>query len=183
MRRTATTRKPRPRKRAARRARVALPAGRSIVLALGLMLAFALPAAAAPKDLRISSTSCGSVAVVAEGMPASSDLLLLARDLASGKVVNTSGKPMAVKSDSNGMVTSVVHANLRSVRTVNVSIWTKQGETLTMQAKDTAATNCGALPMTGSDHVGWELAFAVGLLLAGGTVLWLGRRESAKATA
>jgi LPXTG-motif cell wall-anchored protein len=153
-----------------------------IVLALGVVLTFALPAAAAPRDLRVSSTSCGSVAVVAEGMPASSDLLLLVRDLADGKVLNTSGKPMAVKSDASGMVSSVVHANLRSVRTVDVSIWTKQGETLTMQAKDTAAANCGSLPMTGSDGIGWELAFAVGLLLVGGTALWLGRRESARAT-
>ncbi|HEV8162870.1 MAG TPA: LPXTG cell wall anchor domain-containing protein [Actinomycetota bacterium] len=153
-----------------------------IVLALAVVLTFALPAAAAPKDLRVSSTSCGSVAVVAEGMPASSQLLLLVRDLADGKVLNTSGKPMAVKSDASGMVSSVVHANLRSVRTVDVSIWTKQGETLTMQAKDTAAANCGSLPMTGSDGTGWELAFAVGLLLVGGTALWLGRRESARAT-
>jgi hypothetical protein len=152
------------------------------MLAVGLILTFALPAAAAPKDLRVSSTSCGSVAVVAEGMPASSDLLLLARDLADGKVLNTSGKPMGVKSDASGMVSSVVHANLRSVRTVDVSIWTKKGETLTMQAKDTAAANCGALPMTGSDGIGWKLAFAVGLLLVGGTALLLGRRESAKAT-
>jgi hypothetical protein len=153
-----------------------------IVLALGVVLTFALPAAAAPKDLRITSTSCGSVAVVAEGMPASSQLLLLVRDLADGKVLNTSGKPMAVKSDASGMVSSVVHANLRSVRTVDVSIWTKQGETLTMQAKDTAAAHCGSLPMTGSDGIGWELAFAVGLLLVGGAARWLGRRESAKAT-
>jgi LPXTG-motif cell wall-anchored protein len=152
------------------------------ILAVGLVLMFALPAAGAPKDLRVSSTSCGSVAVVAEGMPASSDLLLLARDLADGKVLNTSGKPMAVKSDASGMVSSVVHANLRSVRTVDVSIWTKKGETLTMQAKDTAAANCGSLPMTGSDGIGWELAFAVGLLLVGGTALWLGRRESARVT-
>jgi hypothetical protein len=152
------------------------------ILAVGLVLMFALPAAGAPKDLRVSSTSCGSVAVVAEGMPASSDLLLLARDLADGKVLNTSGKPMAVKSDASGMVSSVVHANLRSVRTVDVSIWTKKGETLTMQAKDTAAANCGSLPMTGSDGIGWKLAFAVGLLLVGGTALWLGRRESANAT-
>jgi len=183
MRRTATTMKPIPRKRVARRTGVVLPAGRSIlVLAVGLLLTFAMPAAAAPKDLRVSNTSCGSVAVVAEGMPASSQLLLLARDLSNGKVLNTSGKPMSVKSDTGGMVSSVVHANLRSVRTVDVSIWTKKGETLTMQAKDTAATNCGSLPMTGSDSIGWELAFAVGLLLAGGTALWLGRRESAKAT-
>jgi hypothetical protein len=182
MRRTATTMKPKPPKRVARWTGVALPAGRSMVLAIGLVLTFALPAAAAPKDLRVSSTTCGSVAVVAEGMPASSELLLLARDLANGKVLNTSGKPMAVKSDSGGMVSSVVHANLRSVRTVDVSIWTKKGETLTMQAKDTATANCGSLPMTGSDGIGWKLAFAVGLLLAGGTALWLGRREPAKAT-
>ena len=97
MRRTATTMKPIPRKRGARRTGVVLPAGRSIlVLAVGLLLTFALPAAAAPKDLRVSNTSCGSVAVVAEGMPASSQLLLLARDLSNGKVLNTSGKPMSV---------------------------------------------------------------------------------------
>jgi hypothetical protein len=153
------------------------------VLAVGLVLGLALPAAAAaPRDLRVSSTNCGGVAVVAEGMPASSDLLLLARDLASGKVLNTTGKPMAVRSNSGGNVSSYVRANLRRVRTVDVSIWTKKGETLTMQAKDTAAANCGSLPLTGAGTVGWELALAVGLLLTGATVLWLGRRAPARST-
>jgi hypothetical protein len=151
------------------------------VLAVGLVLGLALPAAAAaPKDLQVSSTNCGGVAVVAEGMPASSDLLLLARDLASGKVLNTSGKPMGVRSDASGTVSSFMHANLRNVRTVDVSIWTKKGETLTMQAKDTATANCGSLPLTGTDTFGWELALAVALLLVGGTAVWLGRRVPVK---
>jgi len=65
---------------------------------------------------------------------------------------------------------------------VDVSIWTKKGETLTMQAKDTAAANCGSLPLTGAGTVGWELALAVALLLTGATALWLGRRAPARST-
>src|SRR6266498_5282265 len=71
-------------------------------LAVGLVLGLALPAtAAAPKDLRVSSTNCGGVGVVAEGMPASSQLLLLARNLTDGKVLNMGGKPTAVNSNSS----------------------------------------------------------------------------------
>jgi LPXTG-motif cell wall-anchored protein len=147
------------------------------VLALATALALALPAAAAaPKDLRVSSTACGGVGVVAEGMPASSQLLLLARNLTDGKVLNVGGKPTPVRSDAKGMVQSFLKANLHSVRTVDVSIWTKKGETLTMQAKDTATANCGPLPMTGSPHASWQLLFAAVLLLAGGAALWSSRR-------
>jgi hypothetical protein len=151
------------------------------VLAVGLLvLGVALPAAAAaPRDLRVSSTNCGGVAVVAEGMPASSQLLLLARDLSNGKVLNTGGKPTGVRSDSGGMVRSYLRANLNRVRTVDVSIWTKRGETLTMQAKDTAAANCGKLPMTGPAAAGWQLLLAAVLLFTGGTALFLGRRAAA----
>jgi LPXTG-motif cell wall-anchored protein len=153
------------------------------VLALGMALGLALPAAAAaPKDLRVSSTACGGVGVVAEGMPASSQLLLLARNLTDGKVLNMGGKPTPVKSNSQGMVQSYLRANLHSVRTVDVSIWTKKGETLTMQAKDTATANCGQLPMTGSSTASWQLLFGAVLLLAGGAALWLSRRAPARAT-
>ena len=140
-------------------------------LTAGLVLGPAVPAAAAaPKDLRVSSTNCGGVGVVAEGMPASSQLLLLARNLMDGKVLNTGGKPTPVNSNGSGVVNTYLHANLRSVHTVDVSIWTKKGETLTMQAKDTATANCGPLPMTGSSTTQWQL------LLGGGAALWLGRR-------
>jgi LPXTG-motif cell wall-anchored protein len=153
------------------------------VLAVGLALGMALPAAAAaPKDLRVSSTNCGGVGVVAEGMPASSQLLLLARNLTDGKVLNMGGKPTAVESNASGMVNHYLHANLRSVHTVDVSIWTKKGETLTMQAKDTAVANCGPLPMTGSSTVQWQLLFGALLLLAGAAALWTSRRLPARAT-
>jgi len=152
------------------------------VLALGTALGLALPAAAAaPKDLRVSSTACGGVGVVAEGMPASSQLLLLARNLTDGKVLNMGGKPTPVKSNPQGMVQSFLKANLHSVRTVDVSIWTKKGETLTMQAKDTATANCGPLPMTGSSNTSWQLLFGTALLLAGGAALWFSRRVPARA--
>jgi LPXTG-motif cell wall-anchored protein len=153
------------------------------VLAIGLALGLALPAAAAaPKDLRVSSTNCGGVGVVAEGMPASSQLLLLARNLTDGKVLNMGGKPTAVNSNSSGVVNHYLHANLHSVRTVDVSIWTKKGETLTMQAKDTATANCGPLPMTGSSTAAWQLLFGALLLLTGAAALWLSRRLPARAT-
>jgi LPXTG-motif cell wall-anchored protein len=153
------------------------------VLAIGLALGLALPAAAAaPKDLRVSSTNCGGVGVVAEGMPASSQLLLLARNLTDGKVLNMGGKPTPVMSNASGMVNHYLHANLRSVRTVDVSIWTKKGETLTMQAKDTATANCGPLPMTGSPTVQWQLLLGALLLVAGAAALWLSRRQPARAT-
>jgi hypothetical protein len=151
------------------------------VLAVGLVLGLALPAAAAaPKDLRVSSTNCGGVGVVAEGMPASSQLLLLARNLTDGKVLNTGGKPTPVKSNSHGMVQHYLRANLNSVRTVDVSIWTKKGETLTMQAKDTATANCGPLPMTGSPTAVWLFLLSTLLLLAGAAALWAGRRVPAE---
>ena len=74
------------------------------------------------------------------------------------------------------MVQSFLEANLHGVRTVDVSIWTKQGETLTMQAKDSATANCGPLPMTGSATAPWLPPLGAALLLAGGAALWLGRR-------
>lgn len=150
-------------------------------LAVWLVLGLALPAtAAAPKDLRVSSTNCGGVGVVAEGMPASSQLLLLARNLTDGKVLNTGGKPTPVNSNASGVVQHYLRANLHSVRTVDVSIWTKKGETLTMQAKDTATANCGALPMTGSPIAVWQFLLAAVLLLAGAAALWFGRRAPAR---
>ena len=150
-------------------------------LAVGLVLGLALPAtAAAPKDLRVSSANCGGVGVVAEGMPASSQLLLLARNLTDGKVLNMGGKPTPVNSNASGVVQHYLHANLHSVRTVDVSIWTKKGETLTMQAKDTATANCGTLPMTGSPAAVWQFLLAAVLLLAGAAALWFGRRAPAR---
>jgi hypothetical protein len=43
-----------------------------------------------------------------------------------------------------------VNLDLNGVRTVDVSVWTKSGETLQMAARDVATTNCGKLPMTGA---------------------------------
>jgi hypothetical protein len=148
-------------------------------LVLGLL---ATPALAAPKDLRVSTATCGGVTVVGQGLPASSQLFLLVRDLRTGKVLSPDGKPIPVRSTAGGAVQARLSLSLRAVRTVDVSIWNKNGETLTMMAKDTAVTNCGTLPLTGAGATARELVVAVALLLAGLGALWRARRPPAPAT-
>jgi LPXTG-motif cell wall-anchored protein len=147
---------------------------------LGAVLALCLaagPALAAPKDLRVSTATCGGVTVTGQGLPASTELYLLATNLSNGKVLNPTGKPIPVTSTANGTVQAKLALKLNAVRTIDVSIWNKKGETLTMMAKDTAATNCGALPMTGSGTTTLALLAALALLSAGAGALWSTRQR------
>jgi len=147
---------------------------------LGAALALCLvagPAFAVPKDLRVSTATCGGVTVTGQGLPASTQLYLLATNLSNGKVLNPTGKPIPVMSSSTGTVQAKIALRLNAVRTVDVSIWNKKGETLTMMAKDTAATDCGTLPLTGAGTTTWALLAAVTLLLAGATTLWRARHQ------
>jgi LPXTG-motif cell wall-anchored protein len=145
------------------------------LLALAFLVAGAAAAGAAAKDLTVQKANCSGVTVTASGLPANEELFLLVRNLATGAVVG--GKPTAVHSNGSGAVSAHLAKNLSGIGTVDVSIWTKQGETLTMAARDTATTGCASasssgLPMTGAAST-IELALAV-LLLAGGAaaVFW-----------
>ena len=156
----------------------------SAVLAAVLALGLAAPAAAVPKDIHVTTASCSGVTVVAQGMPASRQLYLLATNLSNGKVLNPTGKPIPVKSSAGGNVQAKLALPLNSVRTVDVSIWNKNGETLTMMAKDRAATSCGVLPLTGSGPASaWTLLAALALVAAGACALWRARRIPGHAAA
>jgi len=153
----------------------------SVLLAAVLLsaLASAGPAAgqalaSTPRDLRVSSATCGGVSVVVQGMPASQQLFLLVRNLTNGK---TLAGPAPVHSDSDGSVQSSLRVDLSAVRTVDVSIWTKQGTTLTMAAKDTAVPSCGHLPMTGASS-SRDALLAVALVAIGALVVWATRSRS-----
>jgi hypothetical protein len=149
------------------------------VLTLALIVCLAGPAAAVPKDLRINSATCSGVSVSGEGLPASEQLFLLVRNLANGAVVG--GQPTPVKTTASGTVSADLAKNLKGVATVDVSIWTKKGETLTMAARDTAQTNCaaaatkGSLALTGPASGNLELGLGLLLLLAGAVAVWWSR--------
>jgi hypothetical protein len=149
------------------------------VLALALAVCFAGPAAAVPKDLRVNSATCSGVRVSGEGLPASEQLFLLVRNLANGAVVG--GQPTPVMTTSSGTVNVNLAKNLKGVATVDVSIWTKRGETLTMAARDTATTGCasaaakGSLAVTGPASGSRELGLGLLLLVAGGVVVFWSR--------
>jgi hypothetical protein len=133
------------------------------------------PAAAQPRDLEVSSATCAGVSVQGSGLPASEQLFLLVRDLASGAVVG--GEPTPVQTSASGTVNTYLAKSLKGVATVDVSIWTKKGETLTMTARDTAQTGCagakGSLALTGPATAHLELAVGLLLLVAGAlTVRW-----------
>src|ERR671937_854213 len=114
--------------------------------------AVAAHAQSAPRDLVVQHASCTGVTVTASGMPANQQLFLLVRNLANGAVIGA--PPTPVHSDGSGAVQATLTKNLKGVATVDVSIWTKKGETLTMSARDTAKTRCtaasGTLPLTGA---------------------------------
>ncbi len=131
---------------------------------LGVTFLAAAPAWAAPKDLRVTSATCNGVAVSAEGLPSNQQLFLLVTNLSTGKAMG--GGPTPVRTDANGQVHTQRSLSLDGVQTVDVSIWTKQGETLTMAARDKSATNCDALPMTGLSTR--PVVLLGGLLLATG---------------
>jgi LPXTG-motif cell wall-anchored protein len=150
----------------------------TVLLAAAICVAClaAAPALAASTDLRVTSATCSGVAVSAEGLPADQQLFLLVTDVSTGKALG--GGPSPVRSDASGEVHTQRTLSLRGVRTVDVSIWTKKGETLTMAARDKSTTNCDALPMTGSSS--GPILLLGALLLAGGAVaLWLARARRA----
>lgn len=98
---------------------------------------------------------------------------LLVRNLATGKAVN--GGPTPVRTTADGSVHIRLGLDLSDVRSVDVSIWTKQGNTLTMAAQDRAEISCGHLPRTGV-AVGRRLELGLGLLGLGGMLVWWTRR-------
>lgn len=148
------------------------------VLLLTMLAAAGQALAAAPKDLRVSSATCSGVSVVAQGMPPSQQLFLLVRNVADGR---TLAGPVPVRSAADGSVRSTLRVGLSGARTVDVSIWTKQGTTLTMAAKDTAVTTCGHLPMTGAAS-GRDALLALALLTIGALTVWATRRRATTAT-
>ena len=131
------------------------------------------PALAQAKRLEVRRATCDGVDVVGQGLPANQQLFLLVRNLATGGTVG--GQPTPVRSGPDGEVRARLDQNLRGIRTVQVSIWTGQGDTLTMTAKDTASTGCGSssdLAYTGPPAVAVELLVALLLLAAGTAALW-----------
>jgi LPXTG-motif cell wall-anchored protein len=149
-----------------------------MVAAATLILSWlaAAPAMAdAQTDLRVTRANCVGVSVSATGLPASQQLFLLVTDVSTGKALG--GGPSPVRTTANGEVQTQRSVKLSGVRTVDVSIWTKKGETLTMAARDKSSTNCGSateaasanLPRTGASPAPGLLVG--GVLLAGGLLL------------
>jgi hypothetical protein len=148
-------------------------------LALAFLLAAATAAGAAPRDLQVQQVNCGGVTVTASGMPPNQQLFLLVRNISNGAVVG--GKPTPVSSNGAGAVHAHLAKNLRGIASVDVSIWTKKGETLSMAARDTARTGCaaasagsGQLAMTGAATTA-ELAVGLLLLVVGAVAVWWSR--------
>jgi LPXTG-motif cell wall-anchored protein len=151
-----------------------LIAGASLILG---SLAAAPAMAAAQTDLRVTRANCAGVAVTATGLPANQTLFLLVTDVSTGKALG--GGPSPVRTSASGEVRTQRSLPLAGVRTVDVSIWTKKGETLTMAARDKSSTNCGSaaeaaatgLPRTGASP-GRGLLVGGVLLLGGVALLW-----------
>jgi hypothetical protein len=147
----------------------------AVLITTVLVVCLTAAPAMAAKDLRVSTATCAGVTVVGEGLPPSSQLFLLVRNLGTGATVG--GKPTPVNTSADGTVQATLKLDLNGVRTVDVSIWTKSGDTLQMAARDVANTNCGKLPMTGAPiGAGTALPLA-GILLAGGAAALLGARR------
>jgi LPXTG-motif cell wall-anchored protein len=146
-----------------------------LAAAVGVTWLVAAPATAVPTDLQVTSATCTGVSVTAQGLPASEQLFLLVTDVATGKALG--GGPSPVRSDGNGEVHAQRSLSLEGVRTVDVSIWTKKGETLTMAARDKTTTNCASLPMTGASS-GPVLLAGIALLAAGGLLVRRARGAS-----
>ena len=146
-----------------------------VVAATGLGLTLAQPALAVAKNLDVTSVTCGGVTISAMGLPKNQQLFLLVTDLATGEALG--GGPSPVRSDANGEVHASRSLSLRGVQAVDVSLWTKKGETLTMTVRERSATNCAgpaSLPRTGSSPAPL-LAAGLGLLLAGALAVRLAR--------
>ncbi len=143
----------------------------AVLITTVLVVCLTAAPAMAAKDLRVSMATCAGVTVVGEGLPKSTQVFLLVRNLANGATVG--GKPTPVRSSTDGSLQARVRLDLHGVRTVDVSVWTKSGETLQMAARDVAATSCGRLPMTGAPaRGGAALPLAVALLALGAAALW-----------
>jgi LPXTG-motif cell wall-anchored protein len=138
----------------------------------------AAPAMAAPTDVRVTEVTCSSVSVSAQGLPASRQLFLLVTNIATGKALG--GGPSPVHSNSSGEVHAKRSLDLSNVGTVDVSIWSKKGETLTMAASEKAVTNCSSLPRTGGASSGPMLVFGAALLAAGAMLVWRTRGAAAR---
>jgi hypothetical protein len=86
-----------------------------------------------------------------------------------------------VRTTASGTVSADLAKNLKGVATVDVSIWTKKGETLTMTARDTAQTGCaaaaskGSLARTGPATASLELGLGLLLLAVGALAVWWAR--------
>jgi hypothetical protein len=148
--------------------------------ALGVTWLAAAPAVAAPTDLRVTSATCQGVSVIGQGLPANQQLFLLVTDVATGKALG--GGPSPVRSNAAGEVHARRDLALDHVATVDVSIWTKNGETLTMAASDRSSTGCGTLPMTGGPG-GPALVVGAALLVAGVVLVWRTRGRSGRVLA
>jgi LPXTG-motif cell wall-anchored protein len=146
-----------------------------LAAALGVTWLAAAPAMAASTDLRVTSATCQGVSVSGQGLPANQQLFLLVTDVSNGKALG--GGPSPVRTTAAGEVHAQRKLSLSGVATVDVSIWTKKGETLTMAARDTSTTGCGRLPVTGSSS-GPALVFGAALLVAGAVLVWRTRRSS-----
>jgi LPXTG-motif cell wall-anchored protein len=150
----------------------------AVLAVFGLLGLAAAPAFATPLDLRVTTATCGGVTIVAHGLPHSSQVFLLVRDLQSGKAV--SGAPIPATTDSTGSLARHLSINLRGVRAIDASVWNKRNETLTMVVQETSHVSCGRLPMTGGATVA-ALGVGLGLVAAGAAALWLGRRRPRRA--
>src|SRR6266498_8451 len=138
----------------------------AVLITTVLVVCLTAAPAMAAKDLRVSMATCAGVTVVGEGLPKSTQVFLLVRNLANGATVG--GKPTPVRSSTDGSLQARVRLDLHGVRTVDVSVWTKSGETLQMAARDVAATSCGRLPMIGAlFRGGAALPLSVALLALG----------------
>src|SRR6266704_553907 len=96
-------------------------------------------------------------------------LLLLATAVPTGNALGGGHSP--VHSTAAGEVHAQRKLSLNGVQTVDVSIWTKKGETLTMAARERSTTNCAGLPMTGASSAPILVLGAV-LLAAGAVLVW-----------
>ena len=102
----------------------------AVLVTTALVICLTAAPAMAAKDLQVSTATCSGVTVVGEGLPKSSQVFLLVRNLANGKTVG--GKPTPLTTKADGTVQASVRLDLNGVRTVDVSVWTKNGETLQM---------------------------------------------------
>jgi hypothetical protein len=144
------------------------------VLTMAMLAPGANAAFAASNELQVQPANCSGVTVVGHGWPASKRFFLVARNPSTGRTLG--GKPTPIKTSPSGTIEVHLNRNLRGMSTIDVSIWTKQANTLAMTARDRVNTGCGRserLPMTGSARSIPALLLAL-LMVVSGTalVLW-----------